>query len=464
MEPEELKSAIARYLPDRQLITFSTAMMIFPKDEGSERGFSGIRNISYFFHEWMHYLHNISTLHGISAFVALAELWSAFRYTTDSLGISSGTISHTNPELFQVKELTEILTVARKSMATRLPDRTAQENVTVTSFAEQASLVDGSASHLNISVLLANECGDKTGATIVLGPGEILESVAFLLEKRFLDRLAQQQVEQVRVVPYHVLTIFARFVAPSLTDDDVLLCGLASLQSTSPAIDLVQILTGCESIAPDAGSRSKYLANLVMGQMKLRESEYLVWLDRLDKMFPHTKSMGRAVKETVAYMRRNLEIRKQRPFFEVELIEEMHSAGPHGFHALMDRLMATHGMCAGRQEHLGSIDEVGRDILFDFAVVGQDAELNAARRVMQASFDFVFRHLSPNGNFQGTTEARQGACPFYTSCVESARKDRPEDCKMQPWHSVHYYPDTLCWYGEGVLNLGPGEPPKVLME
>jgi hypothetical protein len=456
LELEELNSAIARYLPDRQLITFSTGMMIVPKEESGERGFADIRKISYFFHEWMHYLHNISTLHGISAFVALAELWSAFRRTTDSLGISSGRIYHTSPELFQVKALMGIFAAARKSMATQLPGGIAPENVTVTSFAEQGALEDSGATHLNISVLLANEDGDQAGATIVLGPGEILESVAFLLEKRFLERLAQQQVEQPRVVPYHVLTIFAYHVAPSLTEDDVLLCGLASLQSTAPASDLALMLKVCESIDPAAGMRRQYLTDRVVGQMKMREPEYLVWLDRLDAMFPYSKSMGRAVKETVAYMRQNLEMRKLRPFLEVDFIEEMYSAGAHGFHALMDRLMATHGMCAGRQEHLGSIDEVGRDILFDFAVVGQDAELNEARRVMQASFDFVFRHFSPDRSFLATAEARQGSCPFYTSCVESTRKDNPEDCKTQPWHSIHSYPDKLCWYAEGMLNLRPG--------
>ncbi|MFL9977638.1 hypothetical protein [Paraburkholderia graminis] len=391
LELEELNSAIARYLPDRQLITFSTGMVILPKEKNGARGFANVRQISYFFHEWMHYLHNISTLHGVNAFVALAELWSAFRWTTDSLGISSGNICHASPELFQVEPLMQILAAARKSMAVQLPASAAPDNVTATSFVEHGALEDGGATHLNISVLIANEAGEQTGASIALGPGEILESVAFLLEKRFLARLAQQQVDQPRVVPYHVLTIFARYFAPSLTEEDVLLCGLASLQSTSPAPDLLVILKECESVEPDSDKRRRYLTNRVIKQMKMRESQYRASLDRLDAMFPYSKSMGRAVNETVAYMRRNLEMRKLRPFFELDFIDDMYSAGAHGFHALMDRLMANHGICAGRQEHIGSVDEIGRDLLFDFAVVAQDTELNEARRVMQASFDFCFQ-------------------------------------------------------------------------
>lgn len=461
LESEELNSAIARYLPDRQLITFSSSMAIIKKEGESKNRFVGIREISYFFHEWMHYLHNISTLHGISAFVALVELWSAFRHTTDNLGISSGKITHASPELFQVKELMELFTAARKGTTPlSMLSRIAPENITVKSYTEQGALKNGGFARLDISALLANRGGDQIEAPIALASGEILESVAFLLEKRFLERLAQQQVERLPAVPYHVLTIFAGHVAPSLSEEEVLLCGLASLQSTTPASDLVTILKGCESIDPDVGMRHQYLANIVVKQMTLREQEYLSWLDRLDKMFPYSKSMGKAVQETVAYVRANLEVRKQYPFFEVDFIEKMHEAGAGGFHVLMDQLMTTHGMCAGKQEHPGPNDEVGRDVLFDFAAVGGDVELSEARRVMQASFDFVLRHFSIDGSFRATEQASQRPCPFYTSCVESTRKERSEDCRTQPWLSVHS--PQLCWYAEGVANLKPGAPGKEL--
>jgi hypothetical protein len=456
-ENEELNSAIARYMPDRQLITFSTGMIILPKGEGEESGFSDIRKISFFFHEWMHYLHNISTLHGVSAFVALTEIWSAFRRTTDNLGISSGKIDHATPELFQVKDLMEIFTAARKGSAPQpMLSSIAPEKVAVRSYTEQGALKNGGFALLNIPVVLTNNEGDQTDATIMLGPGEILESAAFLLEKRFLERLAQRQVDPAPVVPYHVLTIFAKHVAPSLTEEDVLLCGLACLQSTAPVSDLVRILKGCESIDPRADARRQYLTNMVVKQMKLREPEYLLWLDRLDAMFPYSQSIGGAVQETIAFMRKNLEMRKQRPFFELDLIEEMYAAGPQGFHALMDSLMTVHGMCAGKQEHYGSNDEIGRDMLFDFAAVGRDHELSEARRVMQASFDYVLRHFSTDWSFRSTAEASQRPCPFYTSCVESTRKEKPEDCRTRPWLSVHS--SRLCWYAEGVINLKPGAP------
>ncbi|OEZ54246.1 hypothetical protein JAB5_11020 [Janthinobacterium sp. HH103] len=458
MKYEDLNSAIARYMPDRQLITFSTGMIIVPKEENVEGGFSCAKDISYFFHEWIHYIHNISTLHGIGAFVALAELWSAFRYTTDSLGRSTGKIEHEKPELFRIRDLIEIQKAARKSMAVRLPRDTVPESITIKSFVSEAAGEDGGITHLSISVFISNKHGDQTIGTIVLGPEEIIESVAYQLEKRFLERLAKEKSKETSIVPYHVLTIFSRYFAPSLSDDDILMCGLASLQSTSPVSDLMQILKECEAIDPIADKRMKYLSDRVIEQILTHEPEYLAWLDRLDSMFSYSKSMGLAVNETVSYMRRNLEIRKVSPFFELDFIENMYSAGADGFKALMDELMTRHGMCAGKQEHPGFEDEVGRDVLFDFAVVGKNPDLNIARRIMQASFDYVSRHLTPDGSILPTTEARKGHCPFYTSCIVSTRIDKESDCRTQPWRSLNSDTDKLCWYGEGVFNLSPGKP------
>lgn len=458
LREDELNSAIARYLPDRQLITFSKEMVILPKEDGSPKGFQNITQIAYFFHEWIHYLHNISTLHGIGAFVSLAELWSAFRHTTNDSGISAGKISHASPELFQVDTLINLLATARKKPATPLPQGVAPGDIRVVSFVEHVLDKTHGAAYLNISLQLMNAHGDCTTVATELGPGEILESVAFLLERRFLERLApEQKTEPVSVVPYHLLTILAQYIAPSLTDEEVLLCGLASLQSNFPSSDLVLILNECEAINAGKKERKAYLISRVVEQMSACESKVVALLNRIDEMFQNPEPMGWAVKETVAFMRRNFEVRKQRPFFEVELIEQMRSAGEAGFHDLMNNLMVTHGICAVRQELPGHQEEVGRDLLFDFAVIGQDAELNVGRRLMQASFDFVFRHLTPDGRgFRATNEARMGACPFYTSCADSPRTVRPEDCRQHPWRSIESSPKEVCWYAQGILKLRPG--------
>ena len=42
----------------------------------------------YFFHEWIHYVHNVSTLNGLYAFASMINMWANFRQKLDNLGQS----------------------------------------------------------------------------------------------------------------------------------------------------------------------------------------------------------------------------------------------------------------------------------------------------------------------------------------------------------------------------------------
>lgn len=457
MKVDELNSRFASYLPDRCLITFSPAMRVFSKDDLKPRGFRGIREISYFFHEWMHYLHNVSTVHGVASFASLVEIWNAFRWTTDERGMSSGKIDYESPELFRVRELMIHLEAARKNGEIWLPKGTRPEDVEIVGHSGRRTEVEGGASTHLLSMFYSNRLGDKNHLEVVLGPGEILESVAYLLEKIFLDRLAEDRPDPAEVVPYHLLSVFARYVSPSLSEEDVLLCGLACLQCTDPVELLTQLLVACEQRDKADGARSELIELAAIRQVRLASDTVPQWLDRMEGMFPKDESMGLAVKEAVGYMRGNFEARKSRPFFELDFIEEIRSEGVEGFDDLMNRLMKAHGICSGKQEGLGFPDDVRKDTLFDFAIAGQDQDLLEARRVMQASFDFVMRHFSIDGEFVPTSSAKKKACPFYTSCDLPTRIDRQEDCRTQPWMAVESSPDAACWYAQGVLQLRPGE-------
>ncbi|HGN8662196.1 hypothetical protein AM469_006528 [Pseudomonas aeruginosa] len=456
MEMDELHSSIASYLPDRYLITFSPGMPIFSKEDMQSRGFSGIKQISYFFHEWMHYLHNISTVHGISSFSSLVETWSAFRWTTDDQGMSSGRIDHDTPELFRVGELMSLMAAARTNGRDKLPKGTHPDNVEIDGYSHKEAKIEGGASNLLLSIWYSNSIGDRNKLEVMFGPGEILESVAYMLEKRFLDRLAQEEPDAVEVVPYHLLTVFARHAAPSMSEDDVLFCALTSLQCTDPVNFLTKLLLSCETIDESNGARTEHIRKSAIDQIQYAEGVVSQWLIRMEQMFPKDEPMALAVREAVAYMRGNLKIRATHPFFEIDMIEEMHAKGAEGFGDLMNDLMKKHGMCSGKQESFGSPDDVQKDMLFDFAAVGRDQDLTNGRRIMQASFDFIFRHFSVEGGFVSTSDARKGKCPFYTSCDLPPRISLPENCKSQPWMALQSNPEELCWYAEGVLKLKPG--------
>lgn len=109
----DLQAAVASYAPDRQIITFSPAMLVLPRD-GARGNFETAVQISYFFHEWIHYLHNVSTVHGISAYSSFIGLWNAFRHTTGELGLGQGRFVSSSAEELKTRAYFDVICSTRR--------------------------------------------------------------------------------------------------------------------------------------------------------------------------------------------------------------------------------------------------------------------------------------------------------------------------------------------------------------
>src|SRR5579863_4866619 len=88
----------ASFLPDYLVIRLSKNLTAFANPNDIE-GFT-TQTMGYFFHEWVHYLHNVSTLHGITAFENALGIWSNFRHSCTVGAYSTGP-ANLPPELLQ---------------------------------------------------------------------------------------------------------------------------------------------------------------------------------------------------------------------------------------------------------------------------------------------------------------------------------------------------------------------------
>jgi hypothetical protein len=290
----------------------------------------------------------------------------------------------------------------------------------------------------------------------MIGPTEILESVAYLLESRLLTHGFGAKQSTPPVFPYQALTLLAKCLAPNLSERDVLLCGLASLQSTFPIDAVFHLLTTCHQLVDSGQQVDAWLEQTTIKNLKENKAAIRAGLDEMHAMFPVDDGISRAVRATVSFMRGNLAARFAKPFFELDFIETIRATGPSGFDRVMDELMVKHGVCTCRQEGTGSPETIGRDALFNFAVVSDDEKLNESRLVMLASFDHLIGHAKGDGTFRPTEEVKR-SCPFYTSCLESTRRDHSDDCNERPWRAVITRPDNLCTYAQGVRHLGASD-------
>ncbi len=451
----DLQAAIASYAPDSQIITFGPAMLILPRD-GERGNFETVVQMSYFFHEWIHYLHNVSTVHGMSAYSSFIGLWNAFRHTTGELGLSQGRFITSSAEELKTRACLDVIRSTRRRVDKPLLGEPSVDMCHIVSY-RPAENFNGIPDHLNVSVEVTNKLGDVVTYPKMIGPTEIIESVAYLLESHFLIRGFNHPPSPAPVFPYHTLTLLAQHIAPELDDRTVLMCGLASLQSTFPTDAVIQFLKVCQELKKKEEDAVAWLTVETVQQLSRNEPALRAGLKEIHNMFPAPGGVERAVKETIAFMEKNLDLRLDNPFFELDLVDQICEAGPGNFDQLMNRLMQTHGICSCRQERAGSDDEIERDDLFNFAVAASDDRLTDARLAMLASVDFLIRHLQDDGSFRATADLQNRKCPFFSSCRESTRRDHATDCATQPWKSVHTRPANPCSYAQGVLHFQPGE-------
>src|SRR5580704_4414839 len=81
--------AIASYLPESLLIHAGPDLQLFAENPEDHEPPTPAA-LGFFFHEYCHYLHNVSTFSGMAAWINTIELWRLFRRTFSTDGWSGG--------------------------------------------------------------------------------------------------------------------------------------------------------------------------------------------------------------------------------------------------------------------------------------------------------------------------------------------------------------------------------------
>lgn len=413
-----------------------------------------LRGISYLFHEWIHYIHNVSSVHGASCFLNVVHYWNDFRFTmldgVESQG--SDVLQESHRDILE-KRL-RMLAVGRGPSGRTLPSGVRKKNCRVLSTYVAPMDADGVEAPASIKVEVTRHRTRKSRRKktydVAFSATDLLESIAYMLEERFLWRLDRQSPLKVAVDPYQTLILIARTTAPLLSKQEVLMCGIASLQTTTPVSQVLSLLKTCNDWKLAKQPVEPALAGVVRQQLNANSSVIVDWLMTVQDMFPVDGPLARAVLEVLSYLRSNLEYRRSDPFFELRLIEQFRDAGAARFGECMSMLMRRHGICSIEQVRPGKDEKIGRDVALDFVVMSDDSVTTEGRRVMFTSFEFALGHLENNGGIRTTRAMRQTTCPFYTSCILPERKDQSTVCKRTPWDSLKWDDMSDCWYRKGV--------------
>lgn len=451
--------AVAAYLPESMLIRIGPDLRIL-NAQGMPEPFPTAQAFGWFFHEYAHYLHNISTASGIAAFINTLELWRCFRVTVDLAAYSADSYAFAPKDKDHLARLLAYLDAARRNHKPKLRMIHTPVLLTVSSYLTEVDVEGADGQPLLTTVVCQSEVRDQGGqteqVTSRLGTLELLEGAAWLLEKRMVEAVnANETAQSPPIFPYRVAEALAARAVPGLPEEAVLACILASLQSSDAPAAFVEVLgIAGEALSdrkdPVAVLRERARAVAVQNEEQLERT-----FASLEAEFNGNGVMATAVRRIVGAARTSCAARRDDPFFEVDTIRILGSGNE-----TVDQVLQRMPSCAIMQHNYGSFDAIGRDYLLSFLPISTPVEGDpeSGLRIIHSLFDYVNRHRKPI-HLASTGNAARGACPFYTCCSLALRQTEPEVCRRTPWEAADWSgwdeAKGTCWYGAGVRITRP---------
>jgi hypothetical protein len=454
-----MPKTVASYLPESMLIKVSPELRLFP-DANSPDGFRSASAFGYFFHEYAHYLHNISTLSGIVVFINTIELWRCFRLTLDDTGFSGGSDHLDAKQREHLRTLMSYLATARRVYDPVFQNVLEPASVKITSLKPVLEVTGPNEPLLNMLVCDAEvtDRGDNTEkCRVYIGLLELLESVAWLLERRMFEAISPDvQMSEPPVFPYRVVEAAARYLVPGLNNVGTVACVLAALQSSDAPKALSDVFGIASEALRDGRDpvdvlREKAKEALNQGSSKLEKA-----FNALEEEFANDGVLAKGIRRIVDTARRAFRHRRIDPFFELQIVEGL-KLRPE---SLLRDAIRHYAPCAVLQERDGPDDEIGRDFLLSFLVADEENGLDPedGLRIVHSIFDFVGRH-GTQYRLARTEDARQGPCPFYTCCNRALRAREPSICSSSPWKAADWpewdQAKGACWYGTAIRITRP---------
>lgn len=439
---------IASYLPESQIITLSKD---FPalSDPDELVGFTNPEQFAFFFHEWIHFLHNISTISGFSLFCTQVILWSNFRWSMDNRDVSKGSTEMDLAHIENNKNFFSYILSNREWHKFGLANHIKTDDLSFEEAHLQGmKIVNHSVICTSLIKCTINHAENQYNLDI--GVLEILESAAYMLESKCLKAM-NGTPQPAAFYPYHLIKGLAGKMAPSLNEDEIICCMLASLQSNDPPNALFKLLQ--ESEYQDVNSRYERLVSHVKKQLTEQDKIIRDSLNQIQSLFPVDEPMGNFIKLTLDRIVRNLNHRKEDPFFELNIIKDIAKNT-----ASMNEIIRNYGGCTIIQKRHDDNEKPQCDIMYDFLLPENTESVLFGSKMLRACFHFIFLHYRPSGEIVKTEKidlSQRNKCPFYTVCCSSLRVNHSSICAESPWQSMNIIDNKDCYYAAAVKATNP---------
>lgn len=455
---ETFNTVLGVYSPNRALIRISDRVDLFTED-GRFKSDATYASLGVFIHEYLHYLHNFSTLAGYFHFLNWLQMAFLFTHTVGSDGRSRGSGALTPEQRIELNRLFSVSRALNGDTNSTVPWPKDEAGFRLKEINERTSSIvprPGAAPLKEVACVIEVPIGGKSvEAKVLFGAHCLLEGVAFETE-RLIASTADPAFKNLSapVFPYHIARNLFRFLAAQDVSPIVFIkCAILSLLSLEPGATFVRIAKAFASnVNPEP------ILNTIEAADRAHRQENLDVilnndLSALIGGFAQRGKIGAGAKLFDYNFRYYLNRRKKEPLFETTCLEPTFTL------EAFSRLLKECAPCPVIQERapVGAADR--RVPIFWFGNFGGELaplEAEEGLGIFQGFINFVIRHIHSTG-FAATFDLPEFQCPYYESCVAPLRQRNAHLCGTMPWLSfdaTRIKPETrtvdLCWFGSGI--------------
>lgn len=416
-----------------------------------------IDRLAVFIHEYVHYLHNFSTIAGIYDFIAQIRLARCFMQSVGMNGRSRG-ISAISPEAVKLYEGTLVWQAHIRG------DQKAPFNILLhgknaiisfktvgrSSSTIQVPNQDIPVYDAYVTLEISGGASQSETGTIKLGSSIIMEGLAWEVERLLYLRENGSTVELDNRVPFNPYKL-CRLIFESLTNTTptshtmAKVCLLA-LQASDPGDSFIEIASAIKEKTTSNGSVEDALGRIVeesTNALKANLSKVLNFLAPEFDDFLNRGPVGVGLGRLGEDCKRYIALRAENPFFELELIDQGLARDD------LLSLLRTFPSCPIIHNEGFAPQEKSLFLLNESEPNPNDVAMLGA---FQGFMQFAGQHIDKHGTLAETSQLKNTKCLFYEFCGTPLAVNETQICQAMPWESFCMYQNAKesCWYAHGV--------------
>lgn len=404
-------------------------------------------NIISLFHEYIHYIHEISTVVGnvgLGLDVCLKSIFSNY-FDMDLQSCKHLGVDRTDRARFskfcKIYTTTEIFLGAVEQDTTILQVLNIHSQLQNIDFPVGDDLTEFPIDLVTIEVQV-HENGQYKNRNLFFGKFFIYEGLAYELDRELERQLTGSETirDHLRFSEYTLLRLVAKFIFPEIDTQTFLSLASLSLSYIDCGNSFIRMLRKMKESFDEGNDINITLTDLKNHVREILFNKYEHFRDSYSEIvsvFEHRTQLKRAFSIIGENAKSGYRERIKKPDFEVEYI----------FSGRYQELLDIIPVCDYMYTFLDE-EEFNRDFLGTTSLNKKDS---SACKVLIA-----YDHYQTAHSINSTDEVEQTRhtkCPFYTCCNLSLRQAHAGICSEKPWRIFEISSQSdrqYCWYGQAV--------------